>query len=926
MAKSGIRQAGIRITIDGEKELTSQIRNIQTEFKALYKEVDLVEAKFDGQRNTLQALEAEYKALKAVEDNLSKSHDVLVKRGQLYQNALDEETKKLKNLETVIANVKAQRDKAAEAGDTAKAEQLDRLLESLNNKYTKQQTIVEKVTNSLNKNKGELADNEIQSAKLNNRLDKVSKGMDEARKSTDKTASSIDKFGNELTESLEDINSIEDALDSLTGIAGWGAFISLLGEIKDAFDECYQSAAQFEQSVVSITRTVDGISDTDAAKFLNELTKTLPVSAEQLAAIASQGGQYGIMAKDLEQYTRVMAALATSTNLGLENTNMVAQLQGLLKTNVSDYERFASTIVDLGNNSRTTEKDIVHMAQTLATSAKSMKMSDADILGFSAALASTGGSAEGTGSAMVRLMERIDEATSNGGDLLKNLARIAGVSAEEFKTAFEEDATGTIVNLIGSMRGVVESGGDIYDIYKELGISNIREKANLRNLISTYDDLVVSIDRANSAWDENIALAEESDKAYQTVMAQQQYVENAKERFKTAVGEGMNMGLENYVKFYDWLTTHIVERSNNNVRELAEYSQQWAGNIDPSQSAGGMAGGAAGVAGQKQTQLEEKVAEDHQKKLEAIYKSGSSSILSQQEDAMRQLAEQTAEIRKMYESVFDPMEKFSEKGQITAKEFTKNLQSNAEKMQEYSDNLVKVLKDPRVSEAMKEYIKGLDPTEAYKLVEDFANDKDGKLIESANSAMDKFNQAISDSSVNTGVATGDVTQSVIDALEGADLGGEGYDTGVAVDDGLIKGMASRRRSVEYMAKSVADLIRNSLNGALQVNSPSKVTAKVGEAVGEGLVLGMQRMEADVSEEAARMAALSANVYNGVLVGLQNGLNVSVKASTKDYTNPLNQLVKNTSRSNVVVVHDKPSRSSQSTVNDLERALVKGMLY
>lgn len=928
MAKSGIRQAGIRITIDGEKELTSQIRNIQTEFKSLYKEVELVEAKFEGQRNTLQALEAEYKALKSVEDNLSKSHDVLIKRGQLYQNALDEETKKLKNLETVIANVKAQRDKAAEAGDTAKVEQMDRLLDSLNNKYTKQENVVAKVTNALNRNKGELADNETQSTRLNNRLDKVSKGMDEARNSTDKTASSFDRFGNEVKDTDNDVKSLADSVHDMIVLKG----IEVARQAMEAFigtiDKCVQSYMNFENAVINVTRTVDGLSNSEAEEFLTELSREIPASIEDLSAIASQGGQYGISKQDLAEYTRVMHGLAISTNLGFENTNLVAQLQGTLKTPVADYERFASAIVYLGNNSRTTEKDIVKMAQTLASSGKYMKMSEADILGLSAALASTGGSAEGSGTAMTRLMERIDEATANGGQKLNDLASIAGMSADKFKQSFEEDAAGTLVMLIGRMREATENGEEIYDIYRKLGITNIREKGNLRDLIATYDDLAAYVANANSAWNENIALAEEAGKQYQTTASQVTEWENALDRAAAVIGKkfegdettGLSWArhwLTNVINFFadtNGFTFDLTDWFFGKPPERISWVSNTPGSLDPLEQ-------------QRQTfRDEEHLVEEHEKRLTSLYSSGSSSIISQQEDAMRQLAEQTAEIRKMYESVFDPMEKFSEKGQITAKEFTKNLQSNAEKMQKYSDNLVKVLEDPRVSEAMKEYIKGLDPTEAYKLVQDFANDKNGKLIESANTAMDKFNQAISDSSVNTGVATGDVTDAVVNALEGADLGGEGYDTGVAVDDGLIKGLASRRSSVEYMAKSVADLIKNSLNGALQIHSPSKVTEEIGEYVGAGLVEGMRRTEADVSEEAARMAALSANVYNGVLVGLQNGLNVSVQASTKDYTNPLNQLVKNTSRGNVVVVHDKPSRSSQSAVNDLERALVKGMLY
>ena len=933
--KSGYRNAGIRITIDGERELTAQIKRMQQEYKTLVKEIELTQAQFSSERNTLKALTAEYNATQKAINKLNEVHGKLVEKGTIINKVLKTETAERDRLAQKLEFEKRLQENIGklwgENSQWYKAQ--TQAVHEAQIEYDKQAAKVEDLTKAESKNREAIVNNEIATGKLNGQLQKTKERMDDAAKSADGTTKKLDKFGNEVKDADEDVKSLSESFSDLVALKGFEIAQQAMRKLIETIDECVQAYARFEDAAVSVVRTVDGLSLDEAEGFLRELSREIPVAMEKLASVASQGGQYGISKNDLKEYTRVMSGLATSTNLGFENTNAVAQLQGVMRTAVSDYERFASTIVYLGNNSRTTEKDIVNMAQAIASYGKGLGMRESEILGLSAALASMGGQAEGTGTAMTRLMERMDEAVGKGGDSLKAFADLAGMTTSEFQRAFEEDATGSILAVIKGLRNMKDEGAKTYELYQKIGVSNIREKTNIRNLVATYDDLVSYIHQANVAWDENTALAEETAAAYSTAASSITQWENAVDDAAAVLGKRFNgtdgdkwyeksgltfarSFLSGLVKFWadtNGLTFDLSEAFFGKAPERISWVSKTPGSADPLEL-------------QRQMfEDEEQLVEEHEKRLTSLYSSGSSSILSQQEDAMRQLAAQTAEIREMYESVFDPMEKFSEKGQITAKEFTKNLQSNAEKMREYSDNLVKVLEDPRVSEAMKEYIKGLDPTEAYNLVEDFANDKDGKLIESANSAMDKFNQAISDSSVDTGIATGDVTDAVINTLEGADFGSEGYSAGAALDDGIIKGLASRRKAVDYMVGSIASSIKNRLNNALQIHSPSKVTEEIGEYVGGGLVQGMRNTEEDIKAEAARMAAISANMYNGVLVGLQNGLNASIKVNSKDYSSVLNQISRNTSRNNTVVI-EKPGKSSQSTVNDLERALVRGMLY
>lgn len=79
-----------------------------------------------------------------------------------------------------------------------------------------------------------------------------------------------------------------------------------------------------------------------------------------------------------------------------------------------------------------------------------------------------------------------------------------------------------------------------------------------------------------------------------------------------------------------------------------------------------------------------------------------------------------------------------------------------------------------------------------------------------------------------------------------------YNAGVNIMQGLNAGMESMRSTLIATAESLAGEMSNALNGALQINSPSRVTFKSGAFAGEGLDLGMQSKIADIKKTASQM--------------------------------------------------------------------------
>ena len=133
---------------------------------------------------------------------------------------------------------------------------------------------------------------------------------------------------------------------------------------------------------------------------------------------------------DLGNSTDIVANEAASTLAKFANiTNMDQSLFGNL----------GATLVDLGNKFATTESSIMDMSLRLAAAGHQVGLSEAQILGFAAALSSVGIEAEMGGSAFSKALVKMEVAAATGGEALEDFARVSGLTAEGFKSLFEND-------------------------------------------------------------------------------------------------------------------------------------------------------------------------------------------------------------------------------------------------------------------------------------------------------------------------------------------------------------------------------------------------------------------------------------------------------------------------------------------------------
>jgi TP901 family phage tail tape measure protein len=281
------------------------------------------------------------------------------------------------------------------------------------------------------------------------------------------------------------------------------------------------AAVSFEDAFAGVRKTVDATEDQfgQLEDRLREMARTMPVSFEELAGIAEAGGALGIAFDGLDEFTKVVADLAATTDLSADQAatslGVLGNVLGLLP---EDFDNFGSALVDLGNKGASTETQILGIAERIGATGELIGLTSDQVLGFGAAVANTGIEVEAGGSALQRFFIDALTAVEEGGAGLETFARTAGVSAESFRDSFRDDAGAALADFIEGL-GQLPEAVQIQTL-ADLGFNDVRITRTLLGLATDADNLRDSLTISAEAFAANSALGEEAAKRYATTASQ----------------------------------------------------------------------------------------------------------------------------------------------------------------------------------------------------------------------------------------------------------------------------------------------------------------------------------------------------------------------------------------------------------------------
>ncbi|MBF0843567.1 hypothetical protein IR117_02995, partial [Streptococcus danieliae] len=103
------------------------------------------------------------------------------------------------------------------------------------------------------------------------------------------------------------------------------------------------------------------------------------------------------------------------------------------------------------------------------------------------------------GSAFSRVMQKINTEVLSGGEKLEGFATVAGQSAGDFAEMWKTRPKDAITEFVKGLGRVKESGGDVTQTLKDLGINSVQEIDTLARLSGAGDLLAESFGIASDA-------------------------------------------------------------------------------------------------------------------------------------------------------------------------------------------------------------------------------------------------------------------------------------------------------------------------------------------------------------------------------------------------------------------------------------------
>lgn len=553
---------GLKIGVEGEKEFKNSLREINSSFKVLASEMNLVTSEFSKNDKSMQSLSSKSEVLsreittqkekiellKKALTNASDSFGENDKRTKAWAEKLNNEEAELNKMENTMEEYNSRLDESKTPLNKLNSE-----LEEQGAKLKFLQTEYKNVVLDQGKNSTEAKNLASQIKSLNSDIKENKSKLNEAETETD-------KLGDEMKDTTKEAKSLSEGFTVMKGVIA-----NLISDaIKRLAHECVSLAKlivstgmEFESAFAGVKKTVDA-TDEEFEQFeqgLRNMPQTMPTTASELASIAESAGQLGIKNENLILFTETMANLGVATNMSSEEAaTSLARLANITGMSQEKFSNLGSSIVALGNNFATTESEVTQMALNISAAGSQVGMTEADILGVAGALSSLGLEAQGGGTAISRAIIQMANACETGSKDLEYFAKAAGMSTADFQRYFAEDATGALTKFISWIGNLQDESA--LKFLDDMGISETRLRDALLRASNANDLFTNAIKTSNEAWNENSALTEEARKRYETTESKVQILKNT----------FTDMGLTLYDK--------VQEPLQNAASKLTEFFQK----------------------------------------------------------------------------------------------------------------------------------------------------------------------------------------------------------------------------------------------------------------------------------------------------------------------------------------------------------------
>ena len=314
--------------------------------------------------------------------------------------------------------------------------------------------------------------------------------------------------------------NIAGVAGSLSKTVGTAAAATLAG-IALAMAGGAAAAVKFENEFANVKKTMNDVDDPKVFENIQNdliaLSTQIPIMLSELAGIAAVGGQLGIGANDIAQFTEVVAKLGGATNMTSEQAATgMARFLNVTNEQISSIGKFSAVLVELGNSTAATESEILLLAQNFGAAGEIVGLSTQEILAFSAAMKETGQQSQAGATALGKLFMALSDAAKLGGTEMAVFAQTAGMDVNQFRRIIETDIGSAAQIFLSGINQMNAEGRSTTETMKDLGLGTIRVQRAILSLANNEEGLAEAISRANKQAITQNALNDEANQKFDT--------------------------------------------------------------------------------------------------------------------------------------------------------------------------------------------------------------------------------------------------------------------------------------------------------------------------------------------------------------------------------------------------------------------------
>lgn len=330
-----------------------------------------------------------------------------------------------------------------------------------------------------------------------------------------------------------------------------------------------EPAIKFESAMADVKKVVDFKSPegfANLSKDILKLTRTLPMTAEELAAITASGGQLGVAEADLKDFTTTIAKMSVAFDMSAQDSgDAMAKLANVYKIPIKDIGNLGDAINELSNSSPAKASNIVSTLGRIGGVAKQFGLTENAAAALSNSFVSLGKTPEVAGTAINGMLTKLMTA-DKGGKKFQAALKSMGLNAKDLKKAIGQDAQGALTNFLKQIQKLPKEKqmGALVDLF---GLEYADDVAVLAGNVEVLEKSLKTLQDTDADGKANYLGSMEKEFSARAATTENglQLLKNSASEFWTALGAKLLPVINNVAGklggMVHWLTDLITQNS-----------------------------------------------------------------------------------------------------------------------------------------------------------------------------------------------------------------------------------------------------------------------------------------------------------------------------------------------------------------------------